>query len=56
MRQTFFVHLEVNISPVKPVSLGGIFRAERNFSLSCDFSGKTNWKRQREIPPSGKPA
>jgi hypothetical protein len=22
--------------------LGGIFRAERNFSLSCDFSGGTN--------------
>ena len=22
--------------------LGGIFRAERNFSLYCDFSGGTN--------------
>jgi hypothetical protein len=22
--------------------LGGILRAERNFSLSCDFSGGTN--------------
>ena len=24
--------------------LGGILRAERNFSLSYDFSGGTNWK------------
>jgi hypothetical protein len=30
--------------------LGGTFRAERNFSLSCDFSGGTNQKRQRETP------
>ena len=30
--------------------LGGILRAERNFSLSCDFSGGTNEKRQRKIP------
>jgi hypothetical protein len=29
------------ILDVKP-ELGGILRAERNFSLSCDFSGGTN--------------
>ena len=27
-----------------------ILRAERNFFLSCDFSGGNNQKRQREIP------
>jgi hypothetical protein len=26
----------------RPFTLGGIFRAERNFLLSCDFSGGTN--------------
>jgi hypothetical protein len=31
-------------------AVGGILRAERNFSLSRDFSGGTNLKRQREIP------
>ena len=32
----------------------GIFRAERNFSLSCDFSGGTNEKTKRNSAPSGK--
>jgi hypothetical protein len=43
--------------------LGGILRAERNFSLSCDFSGgtiirkdKEKFRSARNIPPSGKPA
>jgi hypothetical protein len=40
--------------------LSGIFRAERNFSLSCNFSvelikkDKENFRSAREIPPIGK--
>ena len=32
------------VSPIPKAGfpLGGILRAERNFSLSCDFSGGTN--------------
>ena len=35
--------------------LGGIFRAERNFSLSCDFSGGIKLeKTKRNSAPRGK--
>jgi hypothetical protein len=44
-------------------SLCGILRAELNFSLSCDFSGgtivrkdKEKFRSARKIPPSGKQA
>jgi hypothetical protein len=30
------------VSMLKPVSLGRMLRAERTFSLSCDFSSGTN--------------
>ena len=43
--------------------LGGIFRAERNLSFSCDFSGGTiigkveqKFRSACKIPPNGKPA
>jgi hypothetical protein len=44
--------LVVNNDDVKlamSMTLGGILRAERNFSLSCDFSSGDK-KRQRKIP------
>ena len=34
--------------------LGGIFRAERNFSLSCDFSGGTNEITKKNSAPRAK--
>jgi hypothetical protein len=35
--------------------LGGIFRLERNFSLSCDFSGETVIRKDKgKFAPRGK--
>jgi hypothetical protein len=38
----YYELLCVRVSPKASFPLGGILRAERNFSLTCDFSGATN--------------